>query len=81
MSAKGSFKETSRYDLEAGISNKSTAAGETSMNDNIPHYELPNVSTRKYLIILVLYEYTNREADLIQRCFKTGNCEDRVIHR
>lgn len=47
MSAKGSFKETSRFDLEGGISNKSTAAGETTLNEHIPHYELPNVSACK----------------------------------
>ncbi len=30
---------------------------------------------------IVLYEYTNREADLIQRCFKTGNCKTEVESR
>ena len=35
-------------------------------NQQVNHYELPNLTQ-------LLYEYTNKERDLIQRCFRTGN--------
>ena len=36
------------------------------IDNSIQHYELPNLTQ-------LLYDYTNKERDLIQRCFRTGN--------
>ena len=35
-------------------------------NGFMQHYEVPNLSS-------MLYEFTNREADRIQHCFRVGN--------
>jgi len=42
---------------------------------DIHHYEVPNFSNSKFIMqTLVLYDYTNREKDIIAEAFRTGNC-------
>ena len=39
------------------------------------HYEVPNLSSSKLreLTIIVLYDYTNKEYDIIKNAFRIGN--------
>ena len=45
------------------------------------HYEVPNLSSSKYITAtvlifcayIVLYDYTNREKDIVVGAFRTGN--------
>eukprot|EP00347_Sterkiella_histriomuscorum_P005196 403357524 len=49
------------------LSKKSTNVGDTiPIDTSVNHYELPNLAQ-------LLYDYTNKEQELIQRCFRTGN--------
>ena len=49
------------------LSKKSTAPGDTiPIDQSINHYELPNLTH-------LLYDFTNMEKDVIERCFRVGN--------
>ena len=75
-------QQESGYNLDLSnkeMSKKSTNPGDTIPIDNsVNHYELPNLAQRIFhsfkLIVIVLYDFTNKEQEIIQRCFRTGNC-------
>ena len=49
------------------ISKKSTNIGDSiPIDKSVNHYELPNLTQ-------LLYDFTNKEHDLIMRCFRPGN--------
>jgi len=57
----------------AGIS------GLSNIDQSVHHYELPNLSQRTHNRCLirhsVLYDFTNKEHDMIMRCFRIGSCK------
>jgi hypothetical protein len=46
--------------------NDSNSQAQIPIDASIRHYELPNLTQ-------LLYDFTNKEQDTIQQCFRTGN--------
>ena len=55
-----------------------------NIDATVNHYELPNLAQCNSGLLahnfIVLYDFTNKEHDMIMRCFRIGNCNYSLIN-